>query len=163
MVNKTKYQAVILYFANKIRNGTLGKTKLMKLLYYLDFDFFELHGRSVTNDRYVRMPCPVPKNAETILNEMAKSGIVMIKRCKMPQGLNDKELIVPCKEKTLEPLSKEEIEMLEEISDKWEKFSGRDMKMASHGEAPWIATKPGCIIDYNLAYYRNKYNEMAKM
>jgi type IV secretory pathway TraG/TraD family ATPase VirD4 len=39
----------------------------------------------------------------------------------------------------------------------------RDMKNASHGEAPWIATKPNGVIDYNLAYYRNKYGEMAKM
>ncbi len=164
MVNKDKYKTVILYFANKIRNETLGKTKLMKLLYYLDFDFFELHGKSVTNDSYVRMPLgPVPENAEAILNEMIKEGSVKVQKCKMPQGLNDKELIIPCKAKTLEHLTKEEIEMIEEIADKWEKFSGRDMKNASHGEAPWIATKPGCIIDYNLAYYRNKYNEMEKM
>lgn len=53
--------------------------------------------------------------------------------------------------------------MLEEISDKWEKFSGAEMKTATHGEAPWIATKPNGVIDYNLAYYRNKYGEMAKI
>ena len=37
------------------------------------------------------------------------------------------------------------------------------MKNASHGEAPWIATKPNDVIDYNLAYYRNKHGEMANM
>ena len=53
--------------------------------------------------------------------------------------------------------------MMEETAGKWEKFSGAEMKNASHGEAPWIATKPNNVIDYNLAYYRNKYGEMAKM
>ena len=51
---------------------------------------------------------------------------------------------------------------MDEIANKWEKFSGAEMKNASHGEAPWIATKPDEIIDYNLAYYRNKYGEMDK-
>jgi uncharacterized phage-associated protein len=63
----------------------------------------------------------------------------------------------------LEHFSNEELEMLETIAQKWEKFSGKEMTDASHGEAPWIATKPSCVIDYNLAYYRNKYNEMEKM
>ena len=59
--------------------------------------------------------------------------------------------------------TKEEILMLEEIVGKWEKFTGAEMKMASHGEAPWIATKPNDVIDYNLSYYRNKYAEMSRL
>ena len=53
--------------------------------------------------------------------------------------------------------------MLEEVASKWEKFTGSEMKMATHGEAPWIATKPDEVIDYNLALYRNKYGEMANV
>ena len=40
-INQEKYRNAILFFASRIQNGTLGKLKLMKLLYYLDFDFFE--------------------------------------------------------------------------------------------------------------------------
>jgi uncharacterized phage-associated protein len=53
--------------------------------------------------------------------------------------------------------------MLDEIAEKWQKFSGTEIKDASHGEAPWIATEPNEVIDYNLAYYRNKYGEMNAM
>ena len=53
-INEKKYKNAILFFANRIRNGTLGKLKLMKLLYFLDFDFFEKYGRSVTGDEYLR-------------------------------------------------------------------------------------------------------------
>ena len=53
--------------------------------------------------------------------------------------------------------------MMEEIADKWERFTGTEMKSASHGEAPWIATKPNDVIDYNLSYYRNKYAEMERL
>jgi len=164
MVDKRKYKAVILFFANKIRNDTLGKVKLMKLLYFSDFDFFERYGKSITGDRYVRLPLgPVPEKAEDIIKEMELEGSIKTEKVKMPHPMSDKHLIVPIKPLTLEHFSKEELEMLELTAQKWEKFNGREMTDASHGEAPWIATKPSCIIDYNLVYYRNKYNEMNKM
>ena len=163
-INKEKYKAVILFLANKIQNCTLGKVKLMKLLYYADFDFFEKTDKSITNDVYVRLPLgPVPQNAEEIIDEMVSDGLIKIERQRMSVGMNDRLLIIPLKGMNLALLSKEEIEMLENVSQKWEKFSGNEMRDASHGEAPWIATKPNCIIDYNLAYYRNKYDRMKDM
>lgn len=164
MVDRRKYKSVILFFANKIRNDTLGKVKMMKLLYFSDFDFYEKNGVSITGDKYVRLPLgPVPEMGEEILNEMESEGLVKIERIKMPNLSNDKHLIVPIKPISVENISPDELEMLETIAQKWEKFSGREMTNASHGEAPWIATSPSCVIDYNLAYYRNKYNEMDRM
>lgn len=162
-VNEIKYKNAILFFANKIRNGTLGKLKVMKLLYFLDFDFFEKYGKSVTGDEYLRFENgPVPRMAEKILKSMVGKQIKITTR-KMPKGYNDQQHIEPLAEFNSATFSKEEILMMEEIADKWEKFSGSEMKTASHGEAPWIATKPDGVIDYNLAYYRNKYAEMEKM
>jgi len=162
-INEKKYKNAVLFFANKVRNGTLGKLKMMKLLYYLDFDFFEKYGKSVTGDSYLRFENgPVPQTAEKILKNMTGKDIKVTRRT-MPKGYNDQQLIEPLKDFDMSVFSKEELVMLEEIADKWEKFSGSDMKMASHGEAPWIATKPNGVIDYNLAYYRNKYGEMAEM
>ena len=162
-INEKKYKNAVLFFAKKIQNGTLGKLKMMKLLYFLDFDFFEKYGRSVTGDKYLRFEHgPVPRMGEKILNEMTGKEI-KITKCKMGGGLNDQQHIEALKDFNVEVFTKEELLMLEEIASKWEKFNGAEMKNASHGEAPWIATKPNDVIDYNLAYYRNKYGEMAKI
>src|SRR3989344_5762769 len=111
-INQKKYKNAVVFFAKRIQNGTLGKLKMMKLLYYLDFDFFEKYGRSITGDEYLRFANgPVPRMAEKILKEM----------------------------------------------------NGQEIKITSHGEAPWIATKPDEVIDYNLSLYRNKYGEMANV
>jgi uncharacterized phage-associated protein len=75
-------------------------------------------------------------------------------------GYNDQQHIEPLKNFNMDLFSKEELLMMDETANKWEKFSGTEMKNASHGEAPWIATKPNDVIDYNLTYYRNKYGEM---
>lgn len=162
-INTKKYKNTILFFANKIRNGTLGKLKLMKLLYYADFDSFEKYGHSITGDEYLRFENgPIPRMAEKMLKSMNGLEIKIVKR-KMGGQYSDQQHIESNKDFNVNAFSKEELMMLEEISDKWEKFSGAEMKMATHGEAPWIATKPNRVIDYNLAYYRNKYGEMAKI
>jgi len=161
-INEKKYKNIVLFFANKIKNGTLGKLKLMKLLYFLDFDFFEKYGQSVSKDEYLRFENgPVPRMAEKILKQMDGKEI-KISKIKIGFGYNDKQQIEPLKDFDINQFSKEELVMLEEIADKWERFSGSEMKAASHGEAPWIATEPNKVIDYNLAYYRNKYGEMDK-
>ncbi len=159
-INEKKYKNVVLFFANKIKNGTLGKLKIMKLLYFLDFDFFEKYGKSVTGDEYLRFDNgPVPRMAEKFLKEMNGTDVKISKR-KVADGFRDQQHIEPLRLYEMNLFSREELMMMEEVADKWEKFSGAEMKNASHGEAPWIATKSNDVIDYNLAYYRNKYGEM---
>jgi len=150
-------------FAQKIKNGTLGKLKMMKLLYYLDFDFFEKYGRSVTGDEYLRFDNgPVPRMGEKMLKEMNGKEIKILRK-KIGNGYNDQMLIEAMVDFDVNVFDKEELLMLGEIAAKWEKFTGSEIKNASHGEAPWIAAKPNEAIDYNLVYYRNKYGEMAKI
>ena len=162
-INQKKYKNAVLFFAKKIQNGTLGKLKMMKLLYFLDFDFFEKFGRPITGDEYLRFENgPVPRMGEKILKEMNGKEIKITKR-KVAEGYNDQMHIEALEEFDVNVFEKEELLMLEEIASKWEKFTGAEKKNASHGEAPWIATKPDDVIDYNLALYRNKYGEMAKV
>lgn len=162
-INEKKYRQAVLFFANKVRNGTLGKLKLMKLLYFLDFDFFEKYGRSVTGDQYLRFENgPVPHMAEKMLKKMDGRDI-KISRRSVADGYREQQLVEPLKPFDVSVFSKEELLMLEEVADKWEKFSGAEMKNASHGEAPWIATAPDEVIDYNLSYYRNKFGKMAEV
>jgi len=162
-VNQKKYKNAVLFFAKKIQNGTLGKLKMMKLLYFLDFDFFEKNGRSITGDEYLRFENgPVPRMGEKFLKEMNGKEIKITKR-KVGEGYNDQMHIEALADFDVNVFEKEELLMLEEIASKWEKFTGTEMKNASHGEAPWIATKPDDVIDYNLVFYRNKYGEMARV
>jgi len=162
-ISEKKYKNVIIFFANRVKNGTLGKLKMMKLLYFLDFDFFEKYGKSITGDEYLRFEYgPVPRMAEKVLKQMNGKEIKITKK-KVKKGYNDQQLIEPLIDFDINAFTKEELLFMEGIADKWEKFSGTEMKIASHGEAPWIATKPNGVIDYNLAYYRNKYGEMESV
>ena len=51
-LNKRKAKQVILYLLNKL--GALDKEKLMMLLYFLDFDFYEKYERHFMGFTYVK-------------------------------------------------------------------------------------------------------------
>ncbi len=126
-INEKKYKNVILFFSKKVQNNTLGKLKMMKLLYYLDFDFFEKYGRSVTGDEYLRFENgPVPRMAEKILKEMSSKQIKITRR-KIGNGYNDQQHIEALVDFDLNVFEKNELLMLEEIAGKWEKFTGGEM------------------------------------
>ncbi len=60
-------QQVILYFLERINHVHLGRTKRMKLFYFVDFDHLEKYGRSVVGSVYRKLPHgPYPKDAEKL-------------------------------------------------------------------------------------------------
>src|SRR3990167_10949716 len=110
-INENKYKNTILFFAQRIQNGTLGKLKLMKLLYFLDFDFFEKYGRSITGDEYLRFEHgPVPRMGEKILKQMQGKEIKIVSR-KIAKGYNNQQHIEATKEFDPAVFTKEEILM----------------------------------------------------
>src|SRR5712672_1692203 len=69
-------QQVILYFLERINNVHLGRTKLMKLLYFVDFDHYEKYGESVTGAVYRKLPHgPYPKDEEKLIKKMQQKGL----------------------------------------------------------------------------------------
>ena len=51
-LQKEKTKQVILYFLNKL--GQLEKEKLMMLLYFYSFDFFEKYGKHSTGLTFIK-------------------------------------------------------------------------------------------------------------
>ena len=67
--HREKLINTIIYFAQNTKN--CGKTKLMKLLYFLDFTHFKQTGKSVTGlDYYTWEWGPVPKELFKELDDM---------------------------------------------------------------------------------------------
>src|SRR5690349_3658091 len=74
--SEEKLQQAILYFLEHINNVHLGRTKLMKLLYFVDFDHYEAHGQSVTGAIYRKLPHgPYPDKVEKLIAKMEKAGL----------------------------------------------------------------------------------------
>ena len=154
-INREKYINSILFFVENVPN--LGKTKLNKLLYFLDFDHFEKYGDAVTNDIYENKDLgPVPQNIDQILDEMQSEKLIDI----IPEQVIDfvRYRLFAREKHNANVFKPSEIEILCETTEKWRHHTAKEMVAASHGEAPWIATRNGETIPYPLAYYRGKFD-----
>ncbi len=139
-INLSKTINTILYFAKNV--NFLGKTKLYKLLYFLDFTHFKETGRSITGYNYFAWDFgPVPKTlyeeldcAEEDLPEEFKKKINITRldkfheiKAKAPVNMN--------------VFSKREIRILEELSDIFKYVRAKDIKKISHLKGdPWNQT-----------------------
>ena len=154
-----KMQAALLFFCDTVRNGTLGRTKLAKLLYFLDFDHFEQYGVAVTGADYVHMQRgPYPKQMQMELRRM--SGLVQEDVEQSGPYTQYRYSVIPGIEPPLDSFRPTELKLMFDIAKKWENQTAAELVAASHGEAPWIATAEGEIIPYEYAYYRRKFESM---
>lgn len=157
--NEEKMRQAILYFIHNGDPETLGKTKLMKLLYYADFDHYELHDDSITGAIYRRLPQgPVPTVAFPILERMSLSGDIGSETVVTPSFSRQRYTA----HAQFEPsrFTPEEFATLEEVARTWKTVKMTDIVAASHDDPPWNAVADNAEIPYHLVYYRNTYGEM---
>ena len=151
----------MLYFANNTDPKFLGKVKLMKLFYFLDFGHVKKYGAPVTYDTYVNMEHgPIPsfiKNlVDTATDDVDQSILADTITCEWQQLSEGKTIcrIRPVREFTKEDeklFSKSELEVLKQVCVR---FGDKNMKViedASHKETPWKETAFLDEIPYTLA------------
>lgn len=155
-MDRRKYENAILFFACRVPR--LGKVKLNKLLYFADFDHFEKYGQPITGDSYLNNDLgPVPAGVADVLDALQRAGRIEV--CAEEVVDYVRYRVKPLAEADLTVFAPSEIEMLCTVANKWGSHSAKEIVIASHGEAPWLATHKGEQIPYPLAYYRGKYSE----
>jgi uncharacterized phage-associated protein len=154
-VNEKKYKEVILYLAEKLGGEIKGKKKLAKLLYFVDFDFFEKTQKYFIGDKYKALPMgPFPVSMDKITKEMVKEKILNIKNVSERDGYIATEIYTSLKEPKVYSFGEEEIKMLDRVIMKYGHLNGKQLEDLTHAEAPFSGTKQNEEIFYELAFYR---------
>jgi len=78
---EVKSRELVHYIINKCSDPSkLGATKLNKILYYADFLFYMEHGKTITNETYVKQDHgPVPKHILQHLENLMEKGAISIR------------------------------------------------------------------------------------
>ncbi len=160
-LNKKKYQNVVLYLCQKLNGEVRGKKKLAKLLYFVDFDFYEKNQRSITGDIYRALPMgPFPIALDAMTEVMKKNKIIAIDKVEEHEGYNPTEVYRSIKKPDISVFEKDEIKMLDRVILKYGHLSGKQLEDLSHAEAPYAGTELNKEIYYELSYYRGTdFNE----
>lgn len=128
----------IIYFAKNTNN--CGKTKLFKLLYFLDFEHYKEMGRSVTGLQYNAWkmgPVPVELENEIECPDRDVAESIEFKSIKTSKGY-PMLLSKPKKEFDPSHFSKRELKLLEKLAKQYKTQNADDMIEATHLEnLPW--------------------------
>ena len=147
-INTAKYQNAILFFIENCNNEYLGRVKLNKLLYYLDFLHYRDVGTSVTGDVYICAKYgPVPNQSEDVRKEMESSN--MIKELKVEGSSNHN--YEPLTKVDEAVFTKKELSLLKDISTKFKFVTKDEIVARTHLEAPWFYSEMNEEIDYKYS------------
>ena len=159
-IDKKKYKQVILFLlSSSANNPLLGKVKLFKLLYYVDFDHYQSFEAPVTGDTYHKLPYgPGGDHIEALLVEMAADGLISISKRQV--GNDNQYVYAGLTAETPQKICKYyEVDVIEQVAKKWACHTRDEIVTATHGEAPWIAVDMYAEIPYSLAFYRRPLSE----
>ncbi len=161
-IHKEKYQNTILYLCQKLGGEIRGKKKLVKLLYFVDFDFYEKFGRPITGATYRALPMgPFPSDFEGMMSDLSQKGLLIVERVDERPGYNPTEVYRATAAPDESALSQEEREILDRVVLTYGHLNGKQLEELSHAEAPYIGTVLHDEIPYELAYYRGTDFEEA--
>lgn len=158
-IREQKIVNAIIYFVNNTKD--CKKTKLFKLLFYLDFMYFKRFGLSVTGYEYITMPYgPVPSKllAQFEKNEFPEE----FKKNFSVEKITDEDdkysfqILLRNKKPDLGWFSPNELAVMEEVVEIFKEAPAKDIVEATHfRNTPWdktVKTKGmGKEIDYFLA------------
>ncbi|MBI2064663.1 MAG: SocA family protein [Candidatus Yanofskybacteria bacterium] len=154
-IDTQKYESVILYIAQKLGGEIRGKKKLAKLLYFVDFDYFEKNSHPIIGDTYKALPMgPFPEHMTDIIQELSNEGKINVKTVDERPGYNATEVYKLVSGDLKFNLSMDEIKIIDRVVQKYGHLNGKELEILTHAEAPYVGTKSGEIIAYELAYYR---------
>ncbi len=155
VLHKKKYEQVILYLCWKLGKEVRGKKKLAKLLYYIDFDYYEKYQKFFTGETYKKLPMgPYPVSLKKITDEMKKQKMLSIEKIGEWDGYNPTEVYKILKKPEISEFSAEEKKMLDRVIHKYGHLNGKELEDLTHSEAPYIGTEDKKEIPYELTFYR---------
>ena len=150
----SKFKNVLLYILERCAGKpNVGETVLYKLLYFSDFNYYELYEEHLTGAKYRKLPYgPVPQKLDTIIGQMMETG--MIKRIKTEYCNKMQTRYIPLAKADLTELKASEKEVIDKVIEQMSDWSASAISSYSHKDMPWLATKEGEEINYELAFYR---------
>lgn len=151
-----KFKQVLLYILGRVgARPNVGETVIYKLLYFIDFDYYELYEENLIGATYIKNHFgPTPVEFKTIAREMIEKGEIEKVRSKHFQYEQTKYL--PLCAPDLACLSAREIKLIDEVLDRLASRSDEELSDFSHSDNPWMIHEDGEVIAYESVFYRDE-------
>jgi transcriptional regulator with XRE-family HTH domain len=152
--NLKKFKEVLLYVLSRVgAKPNVGETVLYKLLYFIDFNFYEKYEEQLMGATYIKNTYgPTPLEFKEIVKEMVTENELELVKSQYFQREQKKYL--PRRDSNLSLLSAIEIKCIDDVLHKLGSMNATAISEYSHKDVPWMVTNPKEIIDYETVFYR---------
>ncbi|HRZ29903.1 MAG TPA: DUF4065 domain-containing protein [Candidatus Paceibacterota bacterium] len=134
--NIDKFKEVLLYILIKVGNKpNVGETVLYKLLYFIDFDYYEKYEEQLMGMTYIKNHYgPTPVEFKAAIADMIKKGEIEIIESKYFNHIQKKYL--PVREFNLSKLMAQELCHIDEVLLRLSDKNATELSKYSHDDVP---------------------------
>jgi transcriptional regulator with XRE-family HTH domain len=149
-----KFMNVFLYMLECCAGKpNIGETVLYKLFYFSDFNYYEIYEEHLTGATYRKLQFgPVPQKFDAIIQQMIEKK--QIQRVKTTYHGFPQTRYLPLEKADLTILRASEKEVIDRVIEHMSDWSASAISTYSHNDMPWLASKEGEEISYELVFYR---------
>lgn len=152
--NLEKFKQVFLYVTEKVGGKpNVGMTVLYKLLYFIDFDYYEKYEEQLLGLTYFKNTHgPTPREFIKVAEKMKEDE--EITEVKNKYFSHEQTKFLPLIEPDLSVLSGRELEMIDSVLARYSDKSAKELSELSHIDTPWACAQMGGDLKYEHVFYR---------
>ena len=155
-VNSVKLRETILYIISKVgAKPNIGETVLYKLLYFIDFDFYEKYEEHFLGCTYIKNHYgPTPQEFIKVIDRMIND--CEIEKIKSEYFKYPQTKYLALRIPNLKALKANELALIDEVLCRLSDKTANQISEYSHSDVPWITAEDGKPINYESVFYRTK-------
>jgi len=152
--NIEKFKQVFLYLLEKVgARPNIGQTVLYKLLYFIDFDYYEKYETQLMGLTYFKNTHgPVPREFKKTIDKMIEDK--ELEEVKSTYFSFQQTKYLPIIEPKLTLLNGQELEMIESVIKRYGNKTATEISDMSHRDTPWKSAEMKKNLEYEHAFYR---------
>ena len=159
--NVEKFREVLIYILNRVGSKpNIGESVIYKLLYFIDFDFYERYEEQLIGATYIKNHYgPTPLEFSKVVESMLGRDIIKVqdKYFSYPQTK-----YLPTREADLRKLGAHEIGIIDGVLGKLSGMNAAQISDYSHNDVPWLTAEEGKAIEYESVFYRTSSYSMRQ-
>jgi len=152
--NLEKFKEVLIYILEKVgAKPNVGEGVLCKLLYFIDFDFYEKHEKQLIGATYIKNHHgPTPAMFPQVVTKMEQDN--ELTRITKKHFQYQQKKYLPLRRANLSILTAQEIEHIDWVIARFSDKNAKEMEEYSHLDVPWITAENLKPIEYEAVFYR---------
>ena len=151
--NLQKFKEILIYILEKVGSKpNVGETVIYKLLYFIDFNFYEKYEEQLIGATYIKNHHgPTPKEFIKVVKEMEGKELIRVKDSyfQYPQTK-----YLPLRKSDLTQFKAHEKEIIDDVLNSLSNMNASEIREYSHNDVPWQTTEDGEVIEYEAVFYR---------